>query len=164
MTAKTTIKLYKANEIDARIVLLHKNGQRLQTEMHKLACSVLLHVGESGDVRVVQKFLAAMPEMSRTNGLRNWFEQFGPVKFNVSEDGVETVVHVKGGKTKLGDAMAKPFWKFSAKEGQPYEPIDMQKYIEQQMKKLEKDAEKTGRDHSAVLAALKMAVTAPAVQ
>lgn len=154
------LKLYKASELDARIANLHKRGQSLQNEMHKLACSVLAHVGEHKDVRIVQSFILAMPEMSRTNGLRNWFEQFGPVKFNVDENKVETVVFVKDGKTKLGDAMAKPFWKFSAKEGAAYEPLEMQKYIEQQIKRLEKDAKETGRNHKAVIDALR-ATTAP---
>ena len=141
----TKIKLYPASKIDARIALLHKSGQRMQNEMHRLACSVLAVVGTTKDVRVVHKFVLAMPEMARTNGLRNWFEQFAPVKFITEGEGeaqVERVIFVKDGKFKLGDAMAKPFWKFSAKEGAPYEPIDLNAYVNQKIKRLGKDIEK----------------------
>lgn len=163
--ATLTVKsLFKAEELDKQIKLMHEQGQRLQTKMHKLACSVLLHLGENSDIRVVHKFVLAMPEMSRSNGLRNWFEQFGPVKFIQMEDGTERVEFVKGKDTKLGDAMAKPFWKFSAKEGKPYEAIDLNAYVNQQIKKLEKDAKETSRDHTAIIAALKMSIVQPTVQ
>ena len=160
----TKIKLYPASKIDARIALLHKTGQRMQTEMHAIACSVLRELGSSKDVRQVMKFVQAMPEMARSNGLRNWFEQFGPVKFITEGEGpavVERAIYIKTGPTKggikLGDAIAKPFWKFSDKEGQPYEAIDMQKWAAATIKKLEKDAKETGRDHTALIHALKYA-------
>lgn len=153
------VKLYASAKIDARIALLHKNGQRLQTEMHAIACSVLRDLGTHNDVRQVYKFIHAMPEMARSNGLRNWFEQFGPVKFIQNEDGTESILHVKSGPTKggikLGDAMAKPFWKFSATEGKPYEAIDINKWANAAIKKLEKDQIETKRDHSVLIHALK---------
>ena len=158
----TNVKLYAANKIDARIALLHKTGQRMQTEMHSIACSVLRELGATTDVRQVMKFIQAMPDMARTNGLRNWFEQFGPIKFITEGEGdaaVERAIHVKTGPTKggirLGNAMDKPFWKFSAKEGQPYEAIDITKWAASAIKKLEKDAKETGRNHSALIHALK---------
>lgn len=168
MAAKTeTVKTVKFNAIksdklDAAIAGVAKRGQTLQADMHRVAASVLLHVGSTGDIRPIYKLLAAMPEMARTNGLRNWFEQFGPVKITAREDGTDHVQFVKDKPTKLGDALAKPFWKFSAKEGQPYEPIDVLKMAEQAIKRLEKDAKETGRDHSALINALKTANAAPA--
>lgn len=143
------IKLYPASKIDARIALLHKNGQKLQTEMHKLACSVLKVLGETKDVRQTMKFIQAMPDMARTNGLRAWFETFGPIKFITEGEGeaaVERTVFVKDKATMLGDAMAKPFWKFSAKEGAPYEALNWIEYLNGQIKKLAKDIDKAPAD------------------
>ena len=155
---KTVIKLYKADELDKRIQLLHKSGQSLQAEMHRLACSVLHHLGETSDIRVTLKFLDAMPEMSRSNGLRAWFEAHGPIKFATSEEleqGASAARFVKGGATKLGDAMAKPFWKFNANEGKPYEPLNMEKFTQQMIQRLTKDAKETGADHTALINAIK---------
>lgn len=156
--AVVTLKLYKADELDRRIELLHKHGQSLQAEMHKLACSVLVHLGETSDIRVTLRFLAAMPEMARGNALHAWFETFGPIKFATPEEiknGAAAARFVKGGKVRLGDAMAKPFWKFKATEGKPYEPLVMDTYLDQQIKRLEKDAKETGADHKDVIAAFR---------
>ena len=167
MTTKTNVltvaKVFKAEQINAQIDLMHNRGQTLQTQMHKLACSILLHLGTNKDVRVVQRFVLAMPEMSRSNGLRNWFEQFGPVKFVQRDDGTEQVLFVKDKDTKLGDAMAKPFWKFSAKEGKPYEAIDLQAFVQSALKRLEKDAKETGRDHTPLIAAIKAGLSTETV-
>jgi hypothetical protein len=140
--------------IDKAITAIHKTGQQLQLDMHTVACSVLKHLGKNGDVRYVLKLINAMPEMSRKNGLMAWFEHFGPVTFT-EDKGVVLATHVKDKKTLLGDAMAKPFWKFKANEGAPYEPIDMQAWAAQQIKKLEKDAKETKRDHTHLIMALK---------
>lgn len=143
---------------------LAKTLHARQAEAHKLALSVLYHVGMHKDVNVVKRFVTALPEMIRTNGLRNWFEQFGPVQFVTTEDGTEIVKYVKDKPTRFGDANAKPFWKFSAKEGQPYQPVDVEKFFDQMLKRLEKDAKETGVDHSARLAALRFAKAGLEVQ
>jgi hypothetical protein len=143
-TTSVAIKLYAHADIGKRIEDMHKSGQRLQTEMHKLACSVLHHLGETKDIRYTLAFIQAMPEMARVNGLHAWFEAFGPIKFNTPEaikDGAPAAICVKDGKTKLGDAMAKPFWKFKAKEGQPYQPLVIEEYAAQQVKRLKADIE-----------------------
>jgi hypothetical protein len=132
------------------INVFENNGKALQEEAHKIACSVLQHVGKYGDILVLRRFLDAMPDMARTNGLRLWFETFGPVTFKGNE-----AQYVKGGKTRLGDAIAKPFWKFKTVEGSTYEPIDPNTVLNALIKKFEKDAEKTQRDHSATILALK---------
>ena len=146
-----------ADKINAATDKLAKGLGDKQKEAHKLALSVLHHVGQHKDVSVVERFVKVLPEMIRTNGLRNWFEQFGPVKFTVLEDGTEKVAYVKDKKTMLGNAYDKPFWKFSAREGQPYQPLDTDKLFEQVIKRLETDAVKAGVDHTARLAALRLA-------
>ena len=141
--------------IDAAILSLHERGQSLQTDMHIAACSVLAHVGKHRDIRVLHKLLNAMPDVTRNNSLRLWFETFGNVKF----EGKDIVLTSNG--IKLADAMKKPFWKFKANEGVPYEAIDVAALIASTIKKLERDSKETSIDHSAVIHTLRMAATIP---
>jgi hypothetical protein len=127
----------------------HTQGQSLQGEAHKIACSVLHHVGEHGDVRVVAKFLQTMPEMSRVNALKAWFEEFGPVAFDT-----KGALFVKDKATKIGEAMAMPFWKFKVEA--PYVPVDAAKALDKLIKRLVKDTKETGTDHSVTIQALRL--------
>jgi hypothetical protein len=146
----TTMKLYTtAAEIDHACVRFHRVGNVLQSEAHKIACSVLRHVGEHGDVRVVAKFLASFPDMSRVNAVRAWFEEFGPVAFEANK-----ATFVKGKATRLGNAMELPFWKFKPEEA--YKPVDAAAELERLIKKLLKDTKKLGTDHSATIQALRL--------
>lgn len=148
-----------AVNLNSEIEKYAKTAATLQTRTHVLACSVLKHYGEHKDVRMVLKFIAAVPEMVRVNGLKLWFEAFAPIKFTD-----EGAIYLKDGKYKLGEALDKPFWKFKAVEGAPYEAIDLLKYAQQQIKKLEKDQEKTGRNHSALIAVFNTMGATPTVQ
>src|SRR5687768_810328 len=102
-------------EIDKGIASWARRGQALETFGHMLACSVLSHVIQHGDIRVVAKFINASPNFVRSNALRKWFEEYGPVAF----DGNNPVFN----RAKVPDleaAMKKPFWRFSVAEGKPY--------------------------------------------
>lgn len=155
IAANAGLKLLTSGKaIDAAIASIHERGQSLQTLMHHIACSVLQHVGKHKDVRVPMKLINAMPEMARKNSLILWFETFGNVKYSNETKGF-VLVQDKG--IKLGDAIDKPFWKFKANEGAAYEPLDIVKYCEQQIKKLTTDAEKTGADHTALINSLRAA-------
>jgi hypothetical protein len=148
--------LYTADKLTARIEAFGKSGLRMQDEAHKLACSVLHHLGTHKDTRYVLMFLQNVPDMVRSNGLRAWFEAFGPVKFTVGEgDAIEQALFCKDKQTKLGEAIAKPFWKFSAMEGKPYIPMDVAAEMEKLIKRLLADAKKTGKDHSGIVNVLK---------
>lgn len=142
--------------IEAAILRVHTKGQAFQLAAHTAACSVLAHVGKHGDVRVVQTLvqamIQAMPASSRINSLKLWFETFGPIKF--SEDGKD-VTYVREGKTRLGDAMAKPFWSFKAMEGTAYTPVDPIAEIAKLMEKFSKDWAKTGTNHGDTIAKLR---------
>jgi hypothetical protein len=149
MNANTQIRLYETvAEIDAACVKFHAKGQTLQAEAHKIACSVLVHVAKHGDIRVLAKFLASFPELSRVNAVRAWFEEFGPVTFEGN-----TPSFVRGKATRLGYAMETPFWKF--KPEAEYQPVDVSKAIDSLIKKLARDAKETGINHSATIAALR---------
>lgn len=145
--------------INLAIADMKTRADLLQADMHILACSVLKHVATHNDIRVLNNFLKNVPDMVRLNSLKTWFETFGNIEI---KDGVPAAVHSK--KAKLGDAMAKPFWKFKALEGAPYVPLVMDTYLDQQIKRLEKDAKETKstvnaslikalKDHKAALAA-----------
>jgi hypothetical protein len=136
-----------AAEIAAATIKFTRSNERLETEAHKLACSVLAHVGEYGDIHVVSRFLASFSEMARVNAARAWFEEFGPVTFEGNEP-----KFVRGKKTRLGEAMDVKFWKFS-KEG-VYKPVDPQAELVKLTKRLKLDTKKTGTDHSVLLTAL----------
>lgn len=151
MTAKTTnaaqqpaLALFKTKaEILSACTTIHSTGQQLQTLMHKTACSVLQHFGKNKDTRVVLAMLNALPESVRKNALISWFEAFGQMTIREDKESkIITVLYAADKKTRLGDAMAKPFWKFVAKEGAAYEPLNFNEYVASQIKKLEKDLEK----------------------
>lgn len=138
-------------DINKAIESIKRRGASLQADMHKVACSILLHLGKHQDVRVLRRFLEAVPEMSRANALRQWFETFGPVSYEGGK-----AVYDREKKVRLGNAIEKPFWRFKANEGTPYVPL-MDQYFKNQISKLEKDQRETKRDHSALIAALKVA-------
>lgn len=151
MTAKTNatpapaVKLLTGvPAIEKALKAIFTKGQSLQADIHVAACSVLAHIGKHSDVRLANDLLAAMPEASRKNAMRDWLSKFGPVTFEKDK-----AVFNRNGKTMLGDAMAMPFWKLSPEK--PYEPIVIDKFIAAMIKKLEKDAKETKRDHSALI-------------
>ncbi|WKV17036.1 hypothetical protein [Nostoc phage NMeng1] len=153
-----TINLYVGTAaIDKAILSLHKRGQAIQNEMHKIALSVLSHVNEHKDVRVVGKMLSAMPEVSRTNALRAWFEHFGPVVFGDKD----SIMH-KPKNVNMQQAAETPFWKFQPEAA--YQPIDVEAKLSALIKALTKDETETNRDHHDVinvLSALKAKVHKP---
>lgn len=139
-------------------------GESYQQRLHVLACSVLAHVAKHGQINVLVHFLQTVPDMVRVNSLQKWFETFGNVTFSALEntDSKKATWRIDNSKkVRLGDAMVKPFWKFKANEGVPYEPLDLNAFINSNIKKLEKDiaeCRKAGKDHakaSALLLALK---------
>lgn len=166
MTAKTTKAkpvasamplLVGVKAIETALMSIAKRGAELQHDTHVAACSVLQHVGKHSDVRLIESLLTAVPDMTRKNAIRAWFEEFGPVMF---ED--EKAVFVKGKRTLVGDAWAKPFWSFKPEE--KYVPLDLAAAFKSFVKKLEKDQKKVeGRNHSALIAQLSKLAPANAV-
>lgn len=143
-TKSVTLKLINSADISKRIAAMRKSGTKLQNEMHLIACSVLACFGENNDVRKATNFVlemaSAMPEMSRVNALKQWFEAHAPIRFATPDEikaGAPAAVYVKGGKYRLGDAMATPFWKFKAKEGVEYKAVDIHAEIKRLLAKIE---------------------------
>lgn len=157
----TELVLIKGSEnLNAAIKAVQETGQTYQKSVHQLAVSILYHVGAHGDTTVVQRFISAMPESVRANGLRAWFEHFGPIKFDQdATDGTELVQYVRGKPALIGDADAKPFWKFKAHEGKPYVALDMERWLSSAIRKLEKDAKEAGKNHDGLIADLTARLT-----
>lgn len=149
--------LYKGATLTDKINAFGKSMASKQTEAHKLALSVLQHVALHKNTNVVSHFLMVMPDMLRTNGLRAWFEEFGPVKIIADEaSGVEQVLYVKDKPVRLAEAHMKPFYKFVAKEGKPYVPVDLGAEVERLIKKLVADQAKGDKvDHGDAIKALR---------
>jgi hypothetical protein len=157
--AAPAIKLLVGEKaIKAAMVSIHRRGQTLQQDIHVAACSVLAHVEKHSDIRLITELLAAVPEMTRKNAMKDWFTAFGPVMF----DG-DTVEFVKGKPVDMKGAMAEPFWLFSPEK--PYQAIDVAKLIDGVIRKLTNDEKQTGVKHTAIvhgLAKLKPATMAQA--
>lgn len=94
----------------AEAALVKARGTTLNAAIHSAACSVLAHVGQHRDVRLVDRLLVVVSDSVRANRLKAWFSAFGPVEF------VEGQAKYRRARTLLGDAVAKPFWKFKAKK------------------------------------------------
>lgn len=154
-TNKYDFKLLTSEKaIDAALKDISARGASLQMDIHIAACSVMQHLIKHGNIGIVHKMLNALPESNRTNALRKWFEHYGPVVFS-GNDPVYSKAKIENKQVKLGEAMQTPFWKLKANEGGDYEPVDVTVEINRLVNKLNKDAEKTGRDHSPVIAALR---------
>lgn len=153
-TAPLFALLNTQTAINAEIKALHVIGATYQQRVHVLACSVLAHVGKHGDTRpvtaMVSKMIEAMPDMVRVNSLKAWFEAFGKITFDKDVAG-----YAKSKTQRLGEAMEKPFWKFKSLEGVVYEPLVFGTWADKQIKLLQKDAEKTGRNYDALILQLK---------
>lgn len=140
--------------IEAALKSIFTRGQSLQADIHIAACSVLQHIGQHSDIRLAKDLLAAMPEASRKNAMREWLATFGPIMFEG-----DAPVFVKGGKVRLGDAMATPFWKLVPEK--PYEAIDVAAFMASMVKKLQRDQKETKVDHSKLIRTLETLATAP---
>lgn len=143
-------------DLTKRIDALKPTAADLQHEVHVLACSVLAHTAKHGNINLLNRFLDALPDMVRMNALSSWFEHFGQLTYGPIKEGDDPIWRIdRTKKALLGDAMVKPFWKFKANEGVPYQPLDMALWCEQQIKRLQKDTKETGNNHEHLIMFLK---------
>lgn len=84
---------------------LNAGLMELRQDLHQVACSVLAHVEKYGDVRLIDRLIAAVPAFMDTHPLMDWFTVFGPVEF------VDGKVKYKArGRSAVEVASAIPFW------------------------------------------------------
>jgi hypothetical protein len=72
---------------------------------------VLAHVEKTGNVQLVDKLIAAVPEFVRVNALMTWFNMFGPIDFKGGRARFRD-----GASTHLDVAIAAPFWMLEAED------------------------------------------------
>lgn len=71
-----------AAEINKAIDSIATRGSRLRTDIHKAAVSCLAHIEAHGDVTVLSKLDAALPQGSNIKRMRLWAEAHGKVFFD----------------------------------------------------------------------------------
>lgn len=137
---------------------VYTRGRTLQRDVHKIACSVLMHIEQHNDVRMAANILVlfeALPKAYRTNALRDWFAAYGPIAWENNK-----AKFVKDKPVELAKALLDPFWEFAPEPA--YVPLDIAKFIDMAVKKVMKDQKETGKNHGKVIAALEAAKTVEA--
>ncbi|MBR0847426.1 hypothetical protein JQ543_06710 [Bradyrhizobium diazoefficiens] len=76
-----------------------------KAEIHRAACSVLVHVGKHNDVRVATWLVEAIPPVYRKS-VQDWFESFGPITFDGGKASFNPMNPIR-----LGNAIDAPFWR-----------------------------------------------------
>ncbi|OSI20088.1 hypothetical protein [Bradyrhizobium canariense] len=145
--ATATVKLLVGEKaIKDALMSIHRRGQTLQQDMHVAACSVLSHVEKHSDIRLISALLAAAPEMTRKNALKEWFVKFGPVTIEGDE-----VEFVKGKGCDLKTAMLTPFWTLLPEP--EYKAIEVEKFLDKAIKQLARDEKELGKPglHTALM-------------
>ena len=104
--------------IEAAIAEASAKGNALQLEYHKIACSVIVHLGRNFDIRVFNRLIDTMPEGLRKDSMQAFFDKYSVVTFD--DEGQASIDKAKG--TRLGDALANAWWK--AKKATPYIPYN----------------------------------------
>ena len=133
------------------IASIANRGKKLEQDMHLVACSILDHVDQHGDVTVLNAMIDDMPKSARTNALREWFLEFGKVAYNEES---KHFVYNKAGTTKLQSAMEQPFWEFKPEKA--FVAFDLNAEITKLLKRVEKAAKDERNEIDvAQLAALK---------
>lgn len=135
------LKLISGKEnILAAIGQVTVTGQTLQTLLHTVAVSILLHVDKHREVSLVNKLIDAVPNMARKNALRDWFSAFGKMTYDQE---TKVMVFKKTAKTNSIQATQTPFWEFVPEKA--YVPFDLLAAIGVLVTRAEKTAEKNNR-------------------
>lgn len=155
---KAIVLVSGASNIEKMLTKLKAQGATLAFNTHVAALSVLAHVYEHSDIRLVTRLLECVHDMTRKNALKAWFEFFGPVKFDGKDirfvprftDDAVAKAHAQV------QAKAEPFYDFAPEP--EYKPVDVAAMIHACIAKLKKDQTKTSVDHTSIINALDLLV------
>lgn len=145
------LKDVKAIERETAVFKL--NAKTLQGQSHLIACSILKVWAETGNVahavRLTNDLLEAMPDMTRSNAMKAWFETFAGFVWDVKEKVFKyhkerTTIDV----ASVQSAVREPWWQF--KPEAPYKPIDIDALMESLIKRAEKRREDGLKDGDSV--------------
>lgn len=169
MANKTETTAFKAPAIDKlprgeanigkAIASIKVRGAKLQNDVHIAACAVLQHLIEHKDIRIVGKLMDALPASYRTNAVRDWFTAFGPVAWEKNKPVFNKQFNMAEADQSFRQAVLDPFWLFSPEA--VYQPINLNVKLEQLIKALVKDQDKTGAKHGHAIAVLEGLKSAP---
>jgi hypothetical protein len=84
-------------------------------QRHQRAVETLKHFGQHNDIRPVAKFIDSIPDTPSKTALVKWFCAYGRMS-------VTTEMAIKFDrekKTRLGNAMDTPYWKFMRRRATP---------------------------------------------
>lgn len=155
-------------ELNGAIKSIAGRAQRLDTDIHRAACSVIVHSAKHNDPDVATRLLEAMGKSQRREALKAWLVNYGA--FGTDEHGKLVYDKSRSAAVQKEDnvraAIAEPFWDFAGPE-KPYKQWDFMANIQRLLKQAEAALQNPQQDTSLVppdkLAALRAVVAGSAV-
>ena len=115
------VKLITGNaELLKAITDVSVTGKKLETLIHTVAVSILVHIEKHREVSLANKLIDAIPNLARKNALRDWFIAFGKMSYDKE---TQVMMFKKTGVTDSDKATQNPFWLF--KPEAEYVPFDL---------------------------------------
>jgi len=137
-------------ELNKAIGSIASRSAKLDTDIHRAACSVLMHSAQHNDPDVATRLVAALGQSARKAGLMAWLCNYGA--FTTDDNG--NLAYVKERREQvmsdanMAAAIAEPFWSFSPEP--KYHQFDLAKAIASILKKAEAALTKKEQDTSLV--------------
>lgn len=132
--------------IGKSIVIIGKMGKKLDSLVHKTACSCIMHAVETGDISLTNRLIDSLPQSARRKALVVWLKDFGP--FVDHQDRKGYVFLRKDRQHNIDEAILTPFWTYTV-EKEP-EAFDLQKALESLIKRASSAAVRGEVDEQAV--------------
>ena len=102
----TIVKTVKG--IAGNIALIKTSGKAFESLVHSTAVSILMHVGQHGNINQAIDLVNALPSLTRKNALIAWLVEFGCFGYN---EKTKSLVYRKA-TTRVDEAIKTPFWLF----------------------------------------------------
>lgn len=137
------MKFLSVEECSKFVTEIRSSAKDLQAKIHHVACSTMVHIRDTGDVRGALALVQAMPNGQRVEGLKLWFTKYssGQLSFGTNAETKETTMKVVSKRVPalflIDDAIATDYGTAS-KEAKPRTFT-----VEQLIKQLEGKANNT---------------------
>jgi hypothetical protein len=117
-------------KIDANLVRITTNGDKLNVLIHQTAMLIMKHATKSGDCTRALALVKAMPASMRRTTLIAWFTKYSPIRIVFQNDAVGMLKKDDKGYTAfaLDKAEANPFYKIAENNAEPG-LLDFDKFI-----------------------------------
>lgn len=128
------------SDIQLAIAKAQKAGNTVQLDYQRIACSMLVRLAETKDIRPVVAMIEGMPEAFRKKPMKEFFAAFGNVRIGDTEEDAGKLYYCGKKKLQLGHALEKAWWTMSKESA--YVPFnfetEVQKLIDRATKRMEK--------------------------